>query len=56
MLLNTDFDPRTLEIAVTSPKGTTERAMAVFTERNLTKTVSDAMDACLARADELSGN
>lgn len=56
MLLRTDFDPRTLEIAVTSPKGTTERAMAVFTERNLGKTVSDAMDACRARADELSGN
>ena len=56
MLLETDFDPRTLEIAVTSPKGTTERAMAVFTERNLGKTVSDAMDACRARADELSGS
>ncbi len=56
MLLTTDFEPRTLEIAVTSPKGTTERAMAVFTERELSQTVSDAMDACLARANELSGH
>lgn len=56
MLLKTDFEPRTLEIAVTSPKGTTERAMAVFTERELSQTVSDAMDACLARANELSGH
>lgn len=56
MLLNTDFDPRTLEIAVTSPKGTTEQAMAVFTQRDLGKIISDAMDACRSRADELSGN
>lgn len=56
MLLKTDFAPDTLEIAVTSPKGTTERAMAVFTERNLTGIVSDAMDACRNRADELSGH
>lgn len=56
MLLHTDFNPHTLEVAVTSPKGTTERAMAVFTENGLSKTVSEAMDACRARADELSGN
>ena len=55
MLMKTDFDPRTLERAVTSPGGTTERAMAVFTERRLADTVSDAMDACVKRADELSG-
>ncbi len=55
MLLQTEFDPRTLERAVTSPGGTTERAMAVFTERGLADTVSDAMDACVRRADELSG-
>ena len=56
MLMRTDFDPHTLEVAVTSPKGTTERAMTVFTEKDLTRIVSDAMDACLARANELSGN
>ena len=54
ILLKTDLDPRTLERAVTSPGGTTERAMAVFTERGLADTVSDAMDACVRRADELS--
>ena len=56
MLIQTDFTPQTLEAAVTSPRGTTERAMAVFSEHNLAKTVSDAMDACRKRADELSGN
>ena len=55
MLLKTDFDPRALEIAVTSPKGTTEQAMAVFSAKDLSGTVSDAMDACLNRANELSG-
>lgn len=56
LLIKTDFDPATLERAVTSPHGTTERAMAVFNEAELDKTVSDAMDACRRRADELAGN
>lgn len=56
MLTQTEFTPQTLEAAVTSPRGTTERAMAVFTERKLGETVADAMDACRKRADELSGN
>jgi pyrroline-5-carboxylate reductase len=56
MLMQTEFAPDTLEAAVTSPRGTTERAMAVFTERDLSNIVSDAMDACRKRADELSGN
>lgn len=55
LLMETEFDPRSLERAVTSPGGTTERAMAVFSERELGRTVSDAMDACRKRADELSG-
>jgi len=55
LLTDTSFDPRSLERAVTSPGGTTERAMAVFTERELARTVADAMDACRKRADELSG-
>jgi hypothetical protein len=29
--------------------------MAVFTERELSLTVAEAMDACRKRADELSG-
>lgn len=39
---------------VTSPKGTTERAMNVFYEDGFEQIVSKAMDACLKRADELS--
>jgi pyrroline-5-carboxylate reductase len=49
------MSPRALERAVTSPNGTTERAMAVFTDEGLTDTVSKAMTACLKRANELSG-
>lgn len=49
------MSPRALERAVTSPKGTTERAMAVFTEEGLTDIVAKAMTACVKRADELSG-
>lgn len=56
MLMKTEFTPAALEAAVTSPRGTTERAMAVFTERDLGTIVCEAMDACRARADELSGN
>jgi pyrroline-5-carboxylate reductase len=41
---------------VTSKGGTTERAMAVLSERNMAGMISDAMRACTARADELSGN
>lgn len=54
MLLETDFDPRSLEKAVTSPGGTTEQAMRVFTEHALKETITEAMDACRRRADELS--
>ena len=39
---------------VTSPKGTTEKALEVFYAANFEKTVSDAMDACTRRADELA--
>jgi pyrroline-5-carboxylate reductase len=41
---------------VTSKGGTTERAMAVLSERDMAGMISDAMKACTARADELSGN
>ena len=56
LLLNTDHSPASLEKAVTSPGGTTEQAMKVFTEKNLHEAVSAAMDACRRRADELAGN
>lgn len=55
LLMQTELNPQTLERAVTSPNGTTERAMAVFTARDLHQTVAEAMDACVRRADELSG-
>lgn len=55
MLLQTDFDPCTLERAVTSPGGTTERAMAIFNDKDLKAIIAEAMDACRSRADELSG-
>ncbi len=40
---------------VTSPGGTTERAMNIFYEKELGATVKEAMDACTKRAYELSG-
>ena len=39
---------------VTSKGGTTERAMAVFAQRDMTGTVREAMEACTARADQLA--
>ena len=41
---------------VTSPKGTTEKALEVFYKYNLENIVSEAMLACTNRADELSMN
>lgn len=41
---------------VTSPKGTTEKALDVFYKYNLENIVSEAMLACTNRADELSMN
>ena len=54
MVLNTDKSPSELIKMVTSPSGTTERAMNVFYENGLNKMISDAMKACTARATELS--
>ena len=39
---------------VTSPKGTTEKALEVFYRADFAKIVADAMDACTRRADELA--
>lgn len=41
---------------VTSKGGTTERAMAVLSERGMADMVKDAMQACTNRADELANN
>ena len=39
---------------VTSPHGTTERAMNVLSERGFSESVRDAMKACTARAEEMA--
>ncbi|KJL21219.1 Pyrroline-5-carboxylate reductase [Microbacterium oxydans] len=46
--------PAELRRRVTSPKGTTERAVAVLQEAHLDRTFADAADAALARAKELA--
>ncbi|MGU3409885.1 pyrroline-5-carboxylate reductase [Microbacterium sp. M1A1_1b] len=47
-------EPADLRRAVTSPKGTTERAVAVLQEADLADTLRRAADAAIARAEELS--
>lgn len=47
-------DPAELRRRVTSPKGTTERAVAVLEEANLKQVFDRATDAALARARELA--
>ncbi len=55
LLIDKKMSPAALVKAVASPNGTTERALAVFDDTNFDGTVTDAMDACRRRADELSG-
>lgn len=47
-------EPSELRRRVTSPKGTTERAVAVLQEAHLDRTFAQAADAALARAKELA--
>ena len=47
--------PKELIRAVASPKGTTERALSVFEDEDLSGIFDRAMSACLKRAEELSG-
>jgi pyrroline-5-carboxylate reductase len=47
-------DPAELRRRVTSPKGTTERAIAVLQDARLDRTFADATAAALARAKELA--
>jgi pyrroline-5-carboxylate reductase len=47
-------DPAELRRRVTSPKGTTERAIAVLQEARLDELFGEATDAALARAKELA--
>lgn len=54
LLAHSDRTPEQLRIQVTSPKGTTERAIAVLQQANLQRTFDEATDAALARAKELA--
>jgi pyrroline-5-carboxylate reductase len=53
-LAASDRTPEELRREVTSPKGTTERAIAVLTEADLTKLFDRAVQAGLVRAKELA--
>ena len=54
LLRSGDLTPAEQIARVTSKGGTTEQAMRVLGERDLTATVVEAMKACTARADEMS--
>ncbi len=54
LLAQSDKTPEQLRIQVTSPKGTTERAVAVLQQADLARTFGEATDAALARAKELA--
>lgn len=48
--------PAALRAAVTSPGGTTESALKVFGEADLTRVIHSAVAAAVARAEELAGD
>ena len=54
LLAASDVDPAELRRRVTSPKGTTERAIAVLQAAHLDEVFAEATDAALARARELA--
>jgi pyrroline-5-carboxylate reductase len=54
LLVSSDKTAEELRIQVTSPKGTTERAVAVLESAGLERTFTEATDAALARARELA--
>lgn len=56
LITGRNLDPADLVRTVASPGGTTQRALDVFDAQNFDSIVSEAMDACLNRANELSGN
>lgn len=56
LLEHTGSEPQQLREAVTSPGGTTAAALAVFAEAGLPDLISRAVDAAVARAEELAGN
>ncbi|PNW10279.1 pyrroline-5-carboxylate reductase [Microbacterium testaceum] len=54
LLASADVDPAELRRRVTSPKGTTERAVAILQDARLDDTFTTAAHAALARAKELA--
>lgn len=54
LLMSTQRTPEELIKTVTSPKGTTEKAMEVLYNEDFAGTVARAMEACTQRAEELS--
>jgi len=54
LLARSGSEPADLRRAVTSPKGTTERAVTVLQEADLSGTLERAARAAIARAEELS--
>ena len=54
LLAQSGKTPEELRIQVTSPNGTTERAIAVLQRAELSKTFDEATDAALARSRELA--
>ena len=54
MVKTSGKDVKELIRMVTSPNGTTEKAMIVLNERGFSESVTDAMKACTARAEELA--
>ena len=54
LMAASDVDPAELRRRVTSPKGTTERAIAVLQQADLAEVFGRATDAALARAKELA--
>lgn len=55
LLMESDEMPEQLIRRVTSPGGTTEKAMQVFEKYNIADIIKQAMDECTKRAYELSG-
>jgi pyrroline-5-carboxylate reductase len=54
MLTEPGAHPTALREAVTSPNGTTERAIATFDERGLPAIIADGARAAAARAAEIT--
>ncbi len=54
MLADPQADPAAMRRAVTSPKGTTERAIAVYDEQGIGQIIKDGTAAAAARAAQLS--